>query len=126
MPRVTHPPAPAGAGATDDAPTAPFLTGTVDVVIHERLRLAIVHALALHPALTFTELKRLLGMTDGNLSIHAKRLEEVGYVESRKTMHGRTTQTRYTLTPAGRRALSRYVDHLQAIVDAVRPSLQHS
>lgn len=103
---------------------APLPPHTIDTVIHERLRLAIVHALSVNPSLTFTQLKRLLGMTDGNLSVHAKRLEEVGYIEAHKTLLGRMSQTRYVLTPAGRRALSRYLDHLEAIIAAVRPALQ--
>lgn len=120
---MTPPHRPAGAAAPGDDAAA-LAPQTIDTVIHERLRLAIVHALTIHPSLTFTELKQRLGMTDGNLSVHARRLEEVGYIESHKTLLGRTSQTRYMLTAAGRRALDRYLDHLEAIVNTVRPALR--
>jgi DNA-binding HxlR family transcriptional regulator len=93
---------------------------TLDAVIHERMRLAIVSALAVNPSLTFTELKRMLGMTDGNLSVHARRLEEVGYVVCEKFFEGRTPRTEYRLTAAGRRALERYLSHMDAIIRATR------
>jgi DNA-binding MarR family transcriptional regulator len=96
----------------------------IDTVLHERLRLAMVHALAVNPSLTFTQMKQLLGMTDGNLSVHARRLEEVGYITSRKSTLGRSSQTRYVLTPAGRRALAQYLDHLDRIVSTLRPVLE--
>ena len=94
--------------------------GQPDPVIHERLRLAIVSTLAAHPSLTFTELKTRLGMTDGNLSVHARRLEEVGYVEVRKSAVRRVSRTEYRLTPAGRRALERYLAYLEAVIANVR------
>jgi DNA-binding MarR family transcriptional regulator len=80
----------------------------------------------MHAGLTFTDLKRMLGLTDGNLSMHARRLLEVGYLEARKTPRGRSTHTLYVLTPAGRRALSRYLDHLEAIVRTLRPLMSES
>ncbi|MCM3876589.1 MAG: transcriptional regulator [Thermoanaerobaculia bacterium] len=92
----------------------------LDRVIHERLRLGIVSALAAGPSLTFGELKALLGTTDGNLSVHARRLEEAGYVACRKTFEGRTPRTEFRLTEAGRRALRRYLDHMEALIEAAR------
>jgi DNA-binding MarR family transcriptional regulator len=124
VPRVTRPPETGDNGSPPQATPTALPSRALDPVIHERLRLAIVHALAVNPSLTFTQLKQLLGMTDGNLSVHARRLEEVGYVESHKTTVGRSSQTRYVLTPAGRRALTRYLDHLEAIIATVRPALR--
>jgi DNA-binding transcriptional ArsR family regulator len=92
----------------------------LDRVIHERLRLGIVSALAAAPSLTFGELKELLGTTDGNLSVHARRLEEAGYVACRKTFQGRTPRTEFRLTEPGRKALRRYLDHMEALIDAAR------
>lgn len=97
--------------------------GHLDPVIHERMRLAMVTLLASHASLTFTELKTRLGMTDGNLSVHARRLEEVGYIEVRKSMEQRVSRTEYRLTPGGRRALERYLSHLEAVIAAVRSHL---
>ncbi|MGE3842499.1 MAG: transcriptional regulator [Vicinamibacterales bacterium] len=118
VPRVTRPPAPEGAGASEVS-GVPHI-GALDGVIHERMRLAIVHALASRTSLTFGELKHLLSMTDGNLSVHARRLEEVGYIQSRKTTTGRVSRTEFSLAPAGRRALVRYLDQLEAIVSTLR------
>lgn len=84
------------------------------------MRLALATALAVNESLTFTELRRLLGATDGNLSLHARRLESVGYVSRHKMAAGKTSRTEYRLTPAGRRALSRYLDDLDALVRATR------
>lgn len=95
----------------------------VDRVLHEPLRLALAVALARADAMTFGELKAHLGTTDGNLGLHARRLEEVGYVAGRKLAAGRSTRTEYRLTPAGRRALDRYLGALQAMIDATRPLL---
>ena len=92
----------------------------LDRVIHERLRLGIVSALAAAPSLTFGALKGLLGTTDGNLSVHARRLEEAGYVRCRKTFEGRTPRTEFRLTEGGRRALKRYLDHMEALIRATR------
>jgi len=98
------------------------LAPELDRVIHERIRLAIVSALAVNESLSFTELKALLKTTDGNLSVHARRLEEAGYVTARKFFEGRIPRTDYRLTPAGRRALSQYLDHMEALIRAARPS----
>jgi DNA-binding MarR family transcriptional regulator len=89
-------------------------------VIHERVRLAIVSALAVNPSLAFNDLKKALRITDGNLSVHARRLEEAGYVEIRKSFEGRVPRTEFRLTAAGRRALQRYLDHMEALIRATR------
>ncbi len=93
---------------------------SLDRIIHERVRLAIVSALAVNPALTFNQLKDLLGVTDGNLSVHARKLEEAGYVECLKLFAGRTPRTEYRLTPAGRDALERYLSHMEGLIRATR------
>ena len=92
----------------------------LDKVIHERMRLAIVSALAATDTLGFNELKTLIGATDGNLSVHARKLEEAGYVVTTKRFEGRIPKTEFKLTAAGRRALERYVDHMEALIRAVR------
>jgi DNA-binding HxlR family transcriptional regulator len=92
----------------------------LDRLIHERLRLGIVSALAVNDRLTFNDLKRLLQTTDGNLSVHARRLEEAEYVACDKTFEGRVPRTEYRLTAAGRRALEKYLAHMDAIIKAVR------
>ncbi len=92
----------------------------LDRVIHERVRLGIVSALAVNDTLSFNDLKRLLGTSDGNLSVHARRLEEAGYVECIKSFQGRVPRTEYRLTAEGRRALERYLDHMEAIIRHVR------
>ena len=91
-----------------------------DRLIHERIRLAIVSALAVNEMLTFNELKRLLRTTDGNLSAHARKLEEAQYIRCTKSFAGRVPKTDYRLTPAGRRALERYLDHMEALIRATR------
>ena len=92
----------------------------LDRLIHERMRLAIVSALAVNDTLSFNELKQLLDTTDGNLSVHARKLEEAGYVACSKTFEGRVPRTEYRLTPAGRRALERYLAHMEALIRATR------
>jgi DNA-binding HxlR family transcriptional regulator len=92
----------------------------LDRLIHERMRLAIVSALAVNDALSFSELKRLLKTTDGNLSVHARKLEEADYVACRKSFAGRVPRTEYRLTPAGRWALERYLDHMEALIRSTR------
>lgn len=92
----------------------------LDRLIHERIRLGIVSALAAGEAATFGDLKALLGTTDGNLSVHARRLEEAGYVECLKSFEGRLPRTVYRLTPQGRKALDRYLDHMEALIRATR------
>ncbi len=89
-------------------------------IIHERLRLGIVSALAVNESLTFNELKKLLQTTDGNLSVHARRLEEAAYVECTKSFEGRMPRTEYRLTVAGRKAFERYLDHMEALIQAMR------
>jgi DNA-binding transcriptional ArsR family regulator len=92
----------------------------LDRVIHERMRLAIVSALAANPILTFRELRSLLQATDGNLSVHARKLEEAGYVACEKSFDGRVPRTEYRLTAEGRRAFEKYLDHLEALVRNAR------
>jgi len=92
----------------------------LDRLVHERLRLGILSALAVNETLTFNELKKLLDTTDGNLSVHARKLEEAGYVGCQKSFEGRMPRTDYRLTPAGRRALDRYLDHMEALVLAMK------
>jgi DNA-binding HxlR family transcriptional regulator len=92
----------------------------LDRLIHERLRLGIVSALAVNERLTFNDLKRLLQTTDGNLSVHARKLEDAQYISCDKTFQDRMPRTEYRLTAAGRRALEKYVGHMEAILKAVR------
>jgi DNA-binding MarR family transcriptional regulator len=92
----------------------------LDRLVHERLRLGILSALAVNESLTFNELKRLLDTTDGNLSVHARKLEEAGYVGCAKSFANRMPKTEYRLTAAGRRALERYLDHMEALIQATR------
>jgi DNA-binding MarR family transcriptional regulator len=92
----------------------------LDRIVHERTRLAIVSALAVNPSLTFNELKGLLKVTDGNLSVHARKLEEAGYVGCTKSFVGRVPQTEYRLLPTGRRVLEKYLDHMEALIRATR------
>jgi len=92
----------------------------LDQVIHERKRLAIVSALAVHDALSFTELKAAVGTSDGNLSVHARKLEDAGYIDCHKGFAGRVPRTEYRLTPAGRRALAAYLDHMEALIRRTR------
>jgi DNA-binding MarR family transcriptional regulator len=88
--------------------------------VHERIRLGIVSALAADGALSFNDLKKLLGTTDGNLSVHARKLEEAKYVECEKYFEGRLPRTVYRLTAAGRQALERYLDHMEALIHSMR------
>jgi DNA-binding HxlR family transcriptional regulator len=92
----------------------------LDRLIHERLRLGIVSALAADDSLTFNELKKLLKTTDGNLSVHARKLEEAGYVVCKKSFEGRMPRTEYRLTADGRRALEKYLNHMEALIRAMR------
>ncbi len=92
----------------------------LDRIIHERMRLGIISALAVNDSLTFNELKKLLQTTDGNLSVHARRLEEAEYVECTKSFEGRMPKTEYRLTPSGRKAFERYLDHMEALIQAMR------
>lgn len=94
--------------------------GELDRLIHERIRLGVVSALAVNESLTFTELKQTLSVTDGNLSIHTRKLEDAGYLECKKSFEGRTPRTEYRLTEAGRRALEKYLAHMEALIHATR------
>lgn len=92
----------------------------LDRLIHERLRLGIVSALAVNDSLSFSDLKKLMSTTDGNLSVHARKLEEAEYIACTKSFEGRMPKTQYRLTAAGRRALERYLDHMEALIRATR------
>jgi len=94
--------------------------GSLDRLIHERLRLGIVSALAVNERLTFNDLKRLLETTDGNLSVHARKLEDAEYIVVEKSFAGRVPRTEYRLTAAGKRALEKYLAHMEALIKAVR------
>ncbi|HXW16887.1 MAG TPA: transcriptional regulator [Candidatus Acidoferrales bacterium] len=92
----------------------------LDRLIHERTRLAIVSALAANSSLSFTELRQLLGASDGNLSVHARKLEDAGYIACTKSFSDRVPRTEYRITASGRRALERYLDHMEALIRATR------
>jgi len=100
--------------------SAPQSMHEIDRLIHERLRLGIISALAANESLTFKELKHTVKTTDGNLSVHARKLEDAGYISCSKSFEGRTPKTEYRLTAAGRRALERYLDHMEALIDRMR------
>jgi DNA-binding HxlR family transcriptional regulator len=100
--------------------TAEPVSSNLDRLIHERMRLGIVSALAVNRSLTFNELKALLKTTDGNLSVHARKLEEADYIVCTKSFDGRLPKTEYRLTAAGRRALEKYLDHMEALIRATR------
>lgn len=95
-------------------------TRALDRVIHERLRLGIVSALAVNESMTFNDLKRALGATDGNLSVHARKLEDSGYIVCEKKFQGRVPCTEYRLSPQGRAALEGYLTHMEALIRATR------
>jgi len=107
-------------GAKSDATGKKQSPLELDRLIHERLRLGIVSALAVNERLTFNDLKGLLQTTDGNLSVHARKLEDAEYITCEKSFDGRVPRTEYRLTAAGRRALERYLVHMEAIIKAVR------
>ncbi len=98
----------------------PRKSGEIDRLIHERLRLGIVSALAVNDSLSFSDLKKLMSTTDGNLSVHARKLEEADYITCTKSFEGRMPKTKYRLTATGRRALERYLDHMEALIRATR------
>jgi DNA-binding HxlR family transcriptional regulator len=99
---------------------APAATVELDRVVHERLRLGILSALAVNSSLTFNDLKKLLQTTDGNLSVHARKLEEAQYIHCDKSFSGRMPRTEYRMTAAGRRALERYLDEMESLIQAAR------
>jgi DNA-binding MarR family transcriptional regulator len=92
----------------------------LDRIIHERLRLGILSALAVNHSLTFNELKKLLQTSDGNLSVHARKLEEAEYITCEKSFEGRMPKTEYRMTASGKKALERYLDEMEALIRATR------
>lgn len=116
-----------GAEAANDAPEERSVrvekvsrASRLDRLIHERIRLGIVSALAVNTSLSHNELKQLLKTTDGNLSVHARKLEDADYIECAKSFDGRLPRTVYRLTPSGRKALESYLDHMEALIRATR------
>jgi DNA-binding HxlR family transcriptional regulator len=107
----------AGAVANVSAETSAI---ALEQLIHERTRLGIISALAVNETLRFNELKQLLGITDGNLSVHARKLEDAGYIACTKSFANRLPKTEFSLTPAGRRALQKYLNHMEALIRATR------
>ncbi|MBC7895132.1 MAG: transcriptional regulator [Cytophagaceae bacterium] len=115
---------PVSADAVERPATADATAAELDRLIHERVRLGIVSALAVNESLSFNDLKALMGTTDGNLSVHARKLEDAGYVSCKKTFEGRVPKTHYALTSVGRRALERYLEHMEAIIKVTREGRQ--
>ena len=120
--------------AVEDTPAAGSLRGVrgkaapgepleLDSLVHHRMRLGIVSALAANDSLSFSELKALMQTSDGNLSVHARKLEEAEYITCVKSFEGRRPHTEYRLAPAGRRALERYLDHMEALIHVTRDTL---
>ncbi len=108
-----------------DPPPKPFRPSAaampdLDRIIHERVRLGIISALAANQSLTFNDLKKLLDTTDGNLSVHARKLEDAGYIRCTKSFEGRMPKTEYCLTEEGSRALTKYIDHMESLIQAMR------
>lgn len=102
------------------AAAPPAAAVDLDRIIHERMRLGIVSALAANASLTFNDLKKLLRTTDGNLSVHARKLEEAGYIACSKSFEGRMPKTEYSLTEIGRKAFEKYLNHMEALIQAVK------
>ncbi|MDQ3219518.1 MAG: transcriptional regulator [Acidobacteriota bacterium] len=96
------------------------VSGELDKVIHERMRLGIISALAANEKLSFTELKNLLNTTDGNISVHARKLEQSGYLTCEKSFKGRMPLTEYAITSSGKKALVRYLNHMEALIKAMK------
>jgi len=96
------------------------VSGELDKIIHERMRLGIISALAANETLSFTDLKNLLNTTDGNISVHARKLEDAGYLECLKSFNGRVPLTEYKITGDGREALNRYLNHMEALINAMK------
>jgi DNA-binding MarR family transcriptional regulator len=131
---ATNKPAPARrdeTGTRHAAVTKPFSVPTAprtsddarfDRLVYERVRLGIMSALAVNEQLTFNELKALFKVSDGNLSAHARKLEEAGYIACSKSFEGRRPKSEYRLTPVGRKALHRYLQHIEAVIKATRRS----
>jgi DNA-binding HxlR family transcriptional regulator len=104
----------------ETTPSKETVPADLDRLIHERVRLGIVSALAVNRSLTFNELKAMLKTTDGNLSVHARKLEEADYIVCTKSFDGRLPKTEYRLAPSGRKALERYLNHMEALIRATR------
>ena len=102
--------------------SSPGVVSELDRLIHQRVRLGIMSALAVSDSLTFNDLKAALEITDGNLSVHARKLEEAGYLACTKSFDGRIPRTEFTLTPDGRQALERYLDHMEDVIRTTRGS----
>lgn len=105
-------------GAVEKA--AETVSNELDKLIHERMRLGIISALAANKSLTFNDLKSLLNTTDGNVSVHARKLEEAGYLTCEKSFNGRIPLTEYKITDVGREALNRYLNHMEALIKAMK------
>lgn len=120
--RSTDPAAKPRTSKAKEAETGAFENAlpNLDRIIHERMRLGILSALAVNEYLSFNDLKKLLQTTDGNLSVHARRLEEAKYIECTKSFENRVPRTEYRLTSAGRTAFERYLDHMEALIQAMR------
>lgn len=116
----THEPRSRGSARSAQAMRAAEKAPELDGLIHERMRLGIVSALAANESLTFSELKELLKTTDGNVSVHARKLEDADYISCAKSFVGRMPKTEYRLTDKGRRALEKYLDHMEALIRAAR------
>ncbi len=99
---------------------AEAVSGELDKIIHERMRLGIISALAANEKLSFTDLKNLLNTTDGNISVHARKLEEAGYLSFEKSFKGRMPLTEYKITAAGKKSLERYLNHMEALINAMK------
>lgn len=99
---------------------AETVSGELDKIIHERMRLGIISALAANQSLSFTELKNLLNTTDGNISVHARKLEDAGYLSCEKSFNGRVPLTEYKITNDGKTALERYLNHMEALIKAMK------
>ena len=110
----------APAGGSAPRLVQPQTIPDLDRLIHERIRLGIVSALAVNKSVTFNELKKLLQTTDGNISVHARKLEEANYITCTKSFEGRMPKTEYRLTDAGRRALEKYLNHMEALIGTMR------
>jgi DNA-binding MarR family transcriptional regulator len=102
------------------ASAAENVSNELDKVIHERMRLGIISALAANEKLSFSDLKNLLNTTDGNVSVHARKLEDAGYISMKKSFSGRVPLTEYKITAAGRKALEGYLNHMEALIKAMK------
>ena len=102
------------------AETAETVSTELDKIIHERMRLGIISALAASKSLSFTDLKNLLNTTDGNISVHARKLEDAGYLSCEKSFNGRVPLTEYRITSEGKQALEKYLNHMEALISAMR------